>query len=272
MLVAAGSSSSAVMAAAVPVLAGPAAAVPQGLSGVPSLVTLAGLEIVENRGLTDPISTFGSAASTWMPLGSFDANSLPIDLGRGIQRPGLDDVPAADHAPTPVVPAVIVAPLTWLPTPELSAPLSDAVDAVLVRNWGDLEGTPEQAEEWAVRHDLNTAPVVMGILGLAWSWRNRFGRPENDRDRRRQRSAPRARTWPRLDRQSQLSRRNQVFPVTGARPSWQGAGFFFPRAGPFHSIRLASRCRRTGEEGSYLDCGTGGKPESVVLICGVLVL
>ncbi len=194
MLVAAGSSSSSVMAAAPPVLAGPAAAVPQSFSDLASSITLAGLEIAENRGMTDPLYGFGSAVPTGMPFGSFEANGLPNELGSGVQRTGLNDLIVDDHAPTAAVPAVMpVAPLTWLAAPGMSdaVPKYDAVDAVLVQDWGRLEGTPEEADEWAVSHDLNTAPVVMGVLGLAWSWKSHLGRQSaNARDRRHRRTDP----------------------------------------------------------------------------------
>ena len=114
----------------------------------------------------------------------------------------------------------------------------DAVDAVLLQEGSDPEGTLDEAHERPGSQETNTMAVVMGCVALAWRFRTHLARPDNNResDRRhgRPRSeawVPRARPWPRSDRQSQLSRRNQVFPVTGARPSWQGAGFFSPRAG-----------------------------------------
>ena len=127
------------------------AAVPQDFGIAANSTTLApwppvvqGLEIVENRGMTDRLYDSALAALTGVPFGSSAANGLQIDLGDGVPHTGPDYLLTGDHAPTPAAPvvrAVIpVAPRPWHSAPGMTDPVPDAVAPVLVQDGRDPEG------------------------------------------------------------------------------------------------------------------------------------
>ena len=103
--------------------------------------------------------------------------------------------PVADvYTPTTAAPAVMrVAPLPWLSAPGMTPFALDAVDAVLLQEGSDPEGTLDEADERPGSQETNTMAVVMGAVALAWRFRTHLARPDRDGDRRDGRPDPKRR-------------------------------------------------------------------------------
>jgi uncharacterized repeat protein (TIGR01451 family) len=180
---------------AVPILAGPTAVAQTYGATAGSTVVAPGLTVVPGGGIVASTRVahdlFALALSETEEEGaevcSIAPGSLPLNQGGAVAGTGLDEIALGDHVATAVR---LVAPLPPSSPRAMTEPAPDLVDAVLLEDPRNLQGTPDEADERADKQEPNTAATIMGILALTWQWRHRLGRPGDDRsnDRSRRRS------------------------------------------------------------------------------------